>query len=305
MRQIYSEGMVAHLWANRAVDFARTHDNDFAARGDTLRSRTTAIARWTTFGGREIVLLNRSEIAGKYEVRNALKEDVPVVEVVNPDDAVLDAHLLKFRDAVDGALLSASKVRAGHNRDALLRDARRDADLHNEAVRFFGSVAPLLEIPPEFEQAVAQAQGREAEREKAREELRRVDHERQLELDRQVLVDWLEGRTDSTPRTAVRTLLRIKGNLVQTSRGAEIPVRHAKILWPHLLRNRRDHTSVSGELRVRLGQFKLDSIEADGSIHVGCHHIEFDEMERIAVLLGLPMDADTALAQSHKEDFDA
>lgn len=83
------------------------------------------------------------------------------------------------------------------------------------------------------------------------------------------------------------TALRLSkdGTNVETSRGADIPVSHAKRLWP-LIENVR----MLGKELVRefhLGHYNLSRIEADGSIVVGCHQIPYSEIEGIARQLGL------------------
>ena len=35
------------------------------------------------------------------------------------------------------------------------------------------------------------------------------------------------------------------------------------------------------------GQFRIDRIDVDGTLHAGCHTIKFDELERMARTLGL------------------
>lgn len=75
------------------------------------------------------------------------------------------------------------------------------------------------------------------------------------------------------------------GAMVQTSRGAEIPVADALKLWPMVRRAMRGGRDwVPGEA---LGVYRLTRIHADGSIVVGCHTIAFAELERMADALGL------------------
>lgn len=84
------------------------------------------------------------------------------------------------------------------------------------------------------------------------------------------------------------TLLRLSkdGENVETSKGADIPVSHAKRLWP-LIQNCRAVGKGLADRIVRLGLYMLDEIKPDGSIIVGCHNIPYSEIELIAGQLGL------------------
>ena len=77
--------------------------------------------------------------------------------------------------------------------------------------------------------------------------------------------------------------------IIQTSRGAEIPVSDARALWPVLLSVMRKERTPEDAARLvrRLGVYTLTTIRADGSIVVGCHDIAFNELARMAVTLNL------------------
>lgn len=77
--------------------------------------------------------------------------------------------------------------------------------------------------------------------------------------------------------------------VIQTSRGAEIPVSDARALWPVILSVMRKERTPEEAARLvrRLGVYTLTTIRADGSIVVGCHDIAFNEMARMAVTLDL------------------
>lgn len=74
------------------------------------------------------------------------------------------------------------------------------------------------------------------------------------------------------------TLLRISGDEIETSRGARVPIRHAKLAWQALKRR-----EVPAE---RIGHYKATAIESDCLV-IGCHRIPLVEIDRIAGELGL------------------
>jgi hypothetical protein len=96
---------------------------------------------------------------------------------------------------------------------------------------------------------------------------------------------WLSGERDNLGyHVSSDTLLRVKGDSVQTSRGAEIPVSHTASLWALV------NSVISAEreliLNKRIGVYSLSKIETTGNITVGCHYIKFEQLQRIAKILG-------------------
>jgi hypothetical protein len=97
---------------------------------------------------------------------------------------------------------------------------------------------------------------------------------------------WLDGATDkdayNIPYIGVvsifsETRIRIKGNEVQTSLGAFVPVESAKRLW-NLMKAKSD---IKGE---RVGAFTV--LGLNGFLHVGCHNISVNEINRFVEKYG-------------------
>jgi len=84
------------------------------------------------------------------------------------------------------------------------------------------------------------------------------------------------------------TMLRIKGDKIETSKGAEFPVEHGKRAFPIIaeLRERGQGWHRNGH-SIHLGHFAIDEIEPNGAVHAGCHIVEWPEIERCARELGL------------------
>lgn len=87
------------------------------------------------------------------------------------------------------------------------------------------------------------------------------------------------------------TYLRIKGNEVQTSRGASVPVADARRVIPLIrkiaARNADMSVAVSTVDGMRVGHFCVDYVHANGDMQAGCHFIKAAEIDRIALELGL------------------
>lgn len=129
----------------------------------------------------------------------------------------------------------------------------------------------------EWEDGAPAREMNKAHEEAAREELRR---ETPALLER-----WAQGADVETDGLYLAgyftpTRLRVKGERVETSRGAQITERKARELWAALVRG----ADVSG---VELDNYTVSSW--DGlTLRVGCHDIARVEIERMAAVLGLP-----------------
>ncbi len=84
------------------------------------------------------------------------------------------------------------------------------------------------------------------------------------------------------------TICRIVENEIVTSKGARVPIEHAKRLYPFILRAKRTNTEyrVPPENPICIGYYKLNRISANGDIRIGCHDIAWSEVEYIGKLIG-------------------
>lgn len=97
--------------------------------------------------------------------------------------------------------------------------------------------------------------------------------------------DWQAGIINSLPHEA-GTFARIKGDTVQTSRGASVPIAHAC----RLARIARRVIAHGGKAwpngdGPRVGHFTVQSIASDGAAIIGCHEFSAAESLRLLDLL--------------------
>lgn len=85
-----------------------------------------------------------------------------------------------------------------------------------------------------------------------------------------------------------QALLRIKGDDIETSKGASFPVKHA-ILAFNIIQNvmSSEKQWVKNGKTIHLGNFQIDKIEPDGTVIAGCHTVQYSEIKRIAAQLNL------------------
>lgn len=103
-----------------------------------------------------------------------------------------------------------------------------------------------------------------------------------VEKNKTAVADWMAGTRDYLPHDA-GTYARIKGDAVQTSRGASVPIEHAC----RLARIARRVIAAGGKAWAdgtgpMVGGFRVNRIGADGSATIGCH--EFDGIEGMRLL---------------------
>jgi hypothetical protein len=84
------------------------------------------------------------------------------------------------------------------------------------------------------------------------------------------------------------TMLRVKGDDIQTSRGAEFPVSHGRKAFQMIAECRATGRfwEKNGH-SIPLGTFHIDRIDADGTVHAGCHVVTWPEIEHCARELGI------------------
>ena len=120
--------------------------------------------------------------------------------------------------------------------------------------------------------ALAQVK-QESARKRAREAVRREKQARALD-------DWERGADTYTNYTySAPVRLRIKGDNIETSHGARVPIEEAIALL-ELIHARKD---VSG---FKIGYYTVESLNST-ILKVGCHRIPMTEVLKIEKLLGV------------------
>lgn len=102
-------------------------------------------------------------------------------------------------------------------------------------------------------------------------------------------VDYIDGRNISNALWEHHSsiFMRVKGDEVQTSKGARFPLEHGLKALP-LIRAivARGETWERNGKTIHLGHYQIDRI-GDGVIVAGCHTLPITEVERLAASLGV------------------
>ena len=195
----------------------------------------------------------------------------------------------RYLDRAASEIASAdSYAAAGHARDAVR---------HHK--RFMALVDGALDILPETHPLAARARDMVPDRDRAAAYV--ADADRALAAEHaQRIADWRAGGAalpwdmrDSAP------VLRLSrdGRVIQTSHGASVPASVAPQLWAMVTAARAGAAdAITAQHRgMRIGHFTLQTVRPDGSLLIGCHDIAFDELQRLADVLGLANDNKVAV----------
>lgn len=82
-------------------------------------------------------------------------------------------------------------------------------------------------------------------------------------------------------------LLRVKGDTLQTSHGAEVPLAHAvkAFRFIRLCKEAGRDWNANGKT-LPVGLFRIDRIESSGNFKAGCHYVKWAEVENAALAAG-------------------
>jgi hypothetical protein len=107
---------------------------------------------------------------------------------------------------------------------------------------------------------------------------------RQSSEKRVTAAEWLDGKGGGVQYDFETTLVRRKGDTLETSQGAECPFKHAVVafLKAQQCRATSKDWHTNGD-QVRVGLFKVDAIDTLGNLKAGCHSIAFENMQALAM----------------------
>lgn len=111
--------------------------------------------------------------------------------------------------------------------------------------------------------------------------------EAEIAAQAKAIAAWRAGGSPGFARTSA-PLLRVRGDNIETSYGADVPLSVAPMVWRavNAVRDAGTAQDFPRAAAPRLGSFTLDRIEPDGDIVAGCHCIPFAELQYVAGVLG-------------------
>jgi hypothetical protein len=291
MRTVFSNDMVAHVWAQQDQDHGRNSNDSISFHGSTISSYSMRIAKFLdcknvlfTSEGYSVTTSQHKNI-----IRQAISSYCDIFTVPEIEITIGTKHnytkeqnkknhkinLAFYKKEIDNTVLSAARARS--NKQWLEQQA---LDLVNECNLYIDTFKlrnKHVELPNK-DQILEDA--KKAQKSKARKEKARI---KQLLIDSKEKIEkWCNGESVSIPRN-IDTMVRIKGEDIQTSQNATFPIKHAKLALK-IIENCRKNKEIfkKNGRSIKLGYFEIDSIDHNGNVKAGCHYVKYEQIERIA-----------------------
>jgi len=281
MKRVFSNHEVFHIWASRSQLEGRNSGNNIRFRGDKLYSYSTVIAEFHP--EHNVVVMHENNFSNtttrhKSLARSAIPSSwrVIVSPEMNSHNGARRAWEAQFTNTLEwlerhprrkvrlGRELASIEYRYNAYREAFGLDW---SDLDAGALK-----ERMAQDRREYELRVAEAA--------ATAEL--IRKQRALEQAEKLAL-W---RTHELVGTVYfeQTALRLSedGKEIETSRGARVPTSVAPWLWTMACQCRSTNVETTFGTALSVGPYNLDKVDNDGSLHIGCHHIPFDELVLIA-----------------------
>lgn len=215
-----------------------------------------------------------------------------------------------FTDKIAVALEDANNTRCGFWRRN--RGMERADELGNswrklhELFRFRCNVAlPPVTLPDLTESRIVYDRAKvainaeyrmQAEQYRAQTEFQKLEDKKRRELwYSDLLPRWKNGETVAVYREDRFDYMRTSGSVVETTQSARVPVGDVRDFLRVALPTLFSETEKNGAFhfpRVQIGPFSgitLEVTEDSGTVSVGCHKFRWDEIQRIAGILGVDL----------------
>lgn len=299
-----NNSQVAHLWANQSKP--RGSGSNFFFEGDTIYSygRHFPIAR--LYPDKRAVLFTTKSYSmttaqHKGRVRRAIPPKYQVIEVPDvwakrPEEHA--GNLAEIKNQIDG--LIPKFYRAVKYPDSYKEQIDNLTATYNTYRATFYRKARPISVNLDGPKAKKQFALIEAERKEKAQNKRN-----KAKLCAGLVDGWVNAwRTcaerpelpagitsfdlnDAAERKYPGQLLRVKGDTIETSKGASFPISHARHAWAMIKAchdNKKPFEPNGHTLHV--GNFAVDKIDENGDTWAGCHFIRYQEAELMAQKLG-------------------
>lgn len=296
VKRVVSSGQVPHLWFHKVQDSAKNSNGSLYFDGPTIFSYGShfPIARHVQSGKKSAVLFAEKDYSvttsgHKSAVRSAIPEGMSIFhvpEVFQEDRYASNDHarnLVSYVERVAQHLAKSARARQSyskkweHDRAVVLREEAR------AYAKFFRlklpKIAPIPALDSREMDAIKVKEATKSAEKAAQERIRKAEAaKREAEL----ADKWRAGEYDGYFHNS-SVMLRIRGEEIETSRGARVPVSHA-LRGLRFVREVVKHGEAfqTNGHTFHLGHYKIDRIDVDGTLHAGCHVIPYPEIERIA-----------------------
>jgi hypothetical protein len=299
MKKVVSPDMVAHLWAAQSQSEARNAGGTFYFRDSTIYSYGAhfpiASFREALDGSRLILFTERSYSVTTSKhisiTRSAIRHEKNVLFCYNPTASFPSEHTNNLRAMFRECESVLQKAAKAKSRSAdYFRTAEQLVKTHQRYREAFGLEldAPLT-IGENWKALANEKIAQQKEDAKKQAERKRQQDEAEQLARLEALDKWKAGEIVHHSFYGCPIALRLSsdGSHLETSRGAEVPTSHAKKLWKTVQSIKASgHAYQHNGHSIHIGDFRVDSISAEGDLRAGCHTIPFSTMAEFAGKVG-------------------
>ena len=296
-RVLDNNQQVAHYFANKVQSEGSA--SNFFFENDRLYSYGKHFCIARHLPGGKVAFTTRTHSVSTAKHLSYARQALRGQDIVYCNDP--DGNAYSNRDAAERAIMQALDDASTTRR---IRTETREG-FRIKALNLAEQFNAYLEALPEDERGTVQrfnvdefATMREArDAQRAREEAdRAAEQARRAESQRKALAEWLAGGPNHGGMHALPVALRLfnkdpeaKGGnaVIQTSHGAEVPLREALMLWTVLQDVRAGRMSCDAALRMvrRVGVYNVTAFYPDASMRIGCHEITWEAFADMAARL--------------------
>lgn len=313
MQQVFTNDMVAHVWAQQSQAEGRNAGGSIFFDGKAIYSYGRHFPMGF-FLSPDFVALNsdgysvsthKHQAAVSYATRHIAKRirvDTDTLSSLIASNGLSKYNKkeisLKAIEKAKGLIKSAASRRKASLVESDLAAARRALDTASEILGLFGykampSVYKLREEILTNQESLMASFSKQLEAERKATKKRNAER---LEEAKRKTIESVEAFRNGYKFYAnhylreVPVMLRLSANgeEIETSQGASFPREHGEKAWALISRLKATgQTFKRNGQEIRLGHFQIDTVDAEGNIKAGCHFVHYAEVARMAEALGL------------------
>lgn len=288
-KHVYKTSEIPHLWAHQKQDSARNPQGNLFFEGKVLYSYRTnyPIAHIvdSPAGLGPCVLIQEdtySNTTAKHiglarrAVSHMTAFTVPFLMLGARNMEDVEANLAWYEEQI-------------HTREGLAVRARSQAGWKHEALdRMIHEANMFCEyfgLPRRF---TPRTKDEIQESLRKAEASRKLAQAQKLRKAQETIDAWKYGAQVHIPYGINDTYLRVEGDELVTSKGARVPIDHARkaLVFVRSIRARGEGYTRNGHT-IHIGHYAIDSVDSLGNLRAGCHYITYAEIERVAPVVEL------------------
>jgi hypothetical protein len=288
---VFPTSEVFHLWANQTQHEARNSQGNVFFEGTSIYSYGRHFKLAELLPGLGICIFNSNSYSNttakqQYKTRAAVDKYTYNTWFFIPDCDVHKANDY-FLNVIDTNLKKLVTARKKEQYIETIRNTVKTAMLF---FKYFPQVAPSAELVERFNNPPTLTPEQIAAHKQQQKQLRDRKKQQQIELQKaneEKIQEWTEGKRSSLPYSIEKVYLRKFVNIgneifVETSKGAFVPYREAKILFREL---QQQPPTLGKYLDGKIGNYTIHHLR-NNILTIGCHHIEMSEVMRFAASQG-------------------